>query len=1060
MNMGVAMADSAPMEAEPFFVVRVPRHSLGRLNGLPRDLDGIEALLEEWIADPEVREALYVASPSLVSRLEQWAKAPRSKQGRKLTSSLLKYYIRMCSRPTPFGLFAGVKIGLLADATDLIASKQSIERRHTRLDMSYLESLRSGIGTRQRRNPAVSLKRNQTLHVVNGSAHYIEPYEAKSGRQYRLSSVDIDEPLACILDLATSEQSFDALRDALSQRYPELEPLEIEAYVDSLIQESILRPDISLPLTGNSPAQALITQLDAVGEQPVSTSLRAALSRLEEIDARFGAEPTAYREVSKELAGLPVKAAENRLFQVDFTRGMTKATIDQAFARSVVEKIQLIAELGSTPGPSFKEFISRFNARFEGQMVPLLHILNEEVGVPVSKEGGYSSPLLAGVALRSASPNAASDGGGMNLLQTEVLRQLSLPVNEGATSIHLQSRDLKALLRKDSAPSRQATLPASFAVTLSLFEDPNAGRPLAQFRGCYGPSAANLLGRFCHLDKNLEKWVQSHLVREQAHFGKPVLAEVVHMPDGRPGNVIARPCLREYEISFLGDSGTDEEKIIEVDDLHVFVENSRVKLWSRRLNREVIPRLSSAHNYSQRSLGIYKFLCMLQGQSVKPPEFRLPLALDQASHVPRIMLDNLILSERRWLVPKRDLQGLLLDGKIQKDKWEQLRDRYQLDERVQFSKAYNVLTLDLTNPVLLQILLDEAKGMERLPLREHLPSTLKSVVKDEEHGDDAPYANEVILPIFNPAAHVDTAVSQQHRDRIAIRERRRFAPGSPWMSLKLYGARSSVENVMVSTLSPFIQKAGRDGLYQKWFFMRYGDPDWHLRLRFQGAQKLLYGDLLPQMESLLQGSIDAGLIHGMEMFTYNRETERYGGSQAIALAETLFMKDSQLVLSGLKLVRQSGEDIRWRLAIKGADAVLNAFDYNSAQKFDQIDRLRRGFGQEFNETSQLRRQLGNRYRNFQSRIEQDLSPEAAPLGSVVDRALNEEVDRYGQAIGNIAAEYRRLESEGELLGSIDSIVGSFLHMLANRLFKSEGRAQEFVIYDLLRRHYLAQAERG
>ena len=34
------------------------------------------------------------------------------------------------------------------------------------------------------------------------------------------------------------------------------------------------------------------------------------------------------------------------------------------------------------------------------------------------------------------------------------------------------------------------------------------------------------------------------------------------------------------------------------------------------LGRRVIPRLTSAHNYDAGSLGVYRFLCALQGQGV------------------------------------------------------------------------------------------------------------------------------------------------------------------------------------------------------------------------------------------------------------------------------------------------------------------------------------------------------------------------------------------------------------------------------------------------------------
>src|SRR6185295_7783108 len=91
-----------------------------------------------------------------------------------------------------------------------------------------------------------------------------------------------------------------------------------------------------------------------------------------------------------------------------------------------------------------------------------------------------------------------------------------------------------------------------------------------------------------------------------------VFAEIVHLPEGRIGNIAARPVLRAYEIPYLGCSGAALDRQIPVTDLRVAVRGGRVRLRSERLGREVIPRLTCAHNFSRRSLGLYRFLCALQ----------------------------------------------------------------------------------------------------------------------------------------------------------------------------------------------------------------------------------------------------------------------------------------------------------------------------------------------------------------------------------------------------------------------------------------------------------------
>ena len=74
-------------------------------------------------------------------------------------------------------------------------------------------------------------------------------------------------------------------------------------------------------------------------------------------------------------------------------------------------------------------------------------------------------------------------------------------------------------------------------------------------KGVRGPSGARLFGRFCHGDDALRAHVEAHLRAEEALRPEAIFAEVVHLPQGRLGNVLCRPALRAHEIPYLGRSG-------------------------------------------------------------------------------------------------------------------------------------------------------------------------------------------------------------------------------------------------------------------------------------------------------------------------------------------------------------------------------------------------------------------------------------------------------------------------------------------------------------------------
>ena len=55
-------------------------------------------------------------------------------------------------------------------------------------------------------------------------------------------------------------------------------------------------------------------------------------------------------------------------------------------------------------------------------------------------------------------------------------------------------------------------------------------------------------------------------------------------------------------------------------------------------------------------------------------------------------------------------------------------------------------------------------------------------------------------------------------------------------ALKLYGPREDEDELLAGPVRELAEAAAEDGLASGWFFLRYGDPDPHLRLRFLGSR--------------------------------------------------------------------------------------------------------------------------------------------------------------------------------------------------------------------------------
>jgi thiopeptide-type bacteriocin biosynthesis protein len=133
----------------------------------------------------------------------------------------------------------------------------------------------------------------------------------------------------------------------------------------------------------------------------------------------------------------------------------------------------------------------------------------------------------------------------------------------------------------------------------------------------------------------------------------------------------------------------------------------------------------------------------------------------------------------------------------------------------------------------------------------------------------------------------------------------------------------------------FCEFVGAAGLAEEWFFIRYSDPDPHLRLRFRGVPERLVGQLLPQFCSWAAELMGDGLCPRFCFDTYDRELERYGGVSGTAAAEALFAADSRAVAELLYLDQQ-----RYLGMDRTTLAVLSIDDLLAGLGLTEVDRLK------------------------------------------------------------------------------------------------------------------------
>ena len=68
-------------------------------------------------------------------------------------------------------------------------------------------------------------------------------------------------------------------------------------------------------------------------------------------------------------------------------------------------------------------------------------------------------------------------------------------------------------------------------------------------------------------------------------------------------------------------------------------------------------------------------------------------------------------------------------------------------------------------------------------------------------------------------------------------ENRTFIPGSEWIYFKIYTGTKTADAILKNELYGFVSEMLKNKVIDKWFFIRYNDPDFHIRLRIHLKEK-------------------------------------------------------------------------------------------------------------------------------------------------------------------------------------------------------------------------------
>ncbi|MFF2330197.1 MULTISPECIES: lantibiotic dehydratase [unclassified Streptomyces] len=1103
----------APFEARDVFLYRAPllpaeardRGGSGLrvpVGADPRSLAACADLLASVPVDGVLGEALDLASPSLASMVrrvtDHGAAGIKAGQLRRAALALLRYDIRMRTRPTPFGLFAGVARGQFGPTAEV--ERGTAHRTRTHADMQWL----TRIGHRLERDPAVLstltvqahqalVPRGNRLVLTAPSTQGVPPGAGGEGRS--TVSVRRTPVVERAVAEAASPLPYEELLRRTTEAFPGAPPERVRGLLVDLVRQEILVTGLRPPLDGGDPLHHVLGLLAAVVDPSEETRrIRDTLLDVERQRQEYDATP-----VGDGRPRLNRLLSTARSAEPDDTPLHVDTRLDAAVRLPYAVREEIEAATGvmwrlSRPKLGLlalrdhhRRFLDVYGA---DRLVPVLELLDASTGP--GAPAGYGWP-------NSEAPPVSPDVPRTARRDRAMARLVALAQRAGRREVVLRDTDLDELCH-DTAD--HADVPNSCEVTVQVVAPSVEALDEGEFRVFLSPSpgshrAGSTFARFAdqHPDWRAEF---AALHRDNpVHIQDAFPVDLAFRPrSGRAANLAHTAPATGRRIGVgLPDAPDTEE--LRLSDIGIGATLNRLTAVHMPTGREIVPVLGNMISAPAQAPNAVRLLWEigLEGQRLWEPWNWGPFA--DAPFVPRVRYGRFVLACAVWRLDvlharAQETRARSDDARVAD------RERSIADWRAAWDVPRHILAVTADQRLLLD--LDDAWHRELLfdQLLRHPDLIAQEVPGEYENWLDSPLAGhtvELVVPMVRreaghprrrpyagarrateadaaaartpctahapptadtpriahtpPTAHAPRTAHTPPTAPIARSTRTVHGLGGEWLYLKLHGSVRTQDDLLRDHIPELVDVAGRNGA-DGWFFVRYtDDTGHHVRLRLHGARPdELWGAVAPAVGELLRGWQLAGLLRGHTLDQYDPETERYGGPSARRQAEEVFRYDSEAAVELLRVAKDpaNGYDVD-DLAVVSCAALAHAFGPPTRTG----PRFTESYGDDCAATwlsmTGERRDLPTAFRARSARWRHLVDPYGgwpALTGDPAGIRVLDALRPRDREVRRLAARVRESGDTAE-----GRVVGSLLHMVCNRLFGGSS-ARELTVLGVAR----------
>ncbi|WP_124067897.1 lantibiotic dehydratase [Clostridium sp. E02] len=977
---------------------------------------GEESVLK-FCKDPVFQEQILIASQNLYETMMTFLTHPdalSAKQSRDFLYSIRKYMIRSVTRTTPFGLFSAVGVGkVLEEVTFNQKLGQVI--KSVRLDTEWIFTLIEELeNTYQDQirfviNPACVARGNRAflLYTTDGKEEEI--------------SVRISPLFLLVQKTCDTYLSFKEIINQIRNAHPDAPEEKMVTYLTKLMKKGYLISDLRPPVRNQF--NSLDYLIGKLWEYNNTDSLVSSLALVRTKIKQYSMVPIGegikiYKQIEQTMKGLlPAKS----YLQVDLHLKKEISLFDQEAVHQLEEAVGLFVALcrkESSQKTYLDEYRDRFLERYGYEReIPILELLDpiKGIGAPDS----YEQPPNARKQISSTRTNTQGE------LSAYFLQKF-LEAQKNNSGIQLTKEELAPFLSKESLSSLDP-----YSLELYLFPKKRNHKLCWYVSPLVGSDqAGKTFGRFAGEGNECETVIRG-ICKDIAKRKKDSIltCSFQYLPSKkRYGNVTREINDTDTEISFyttpsMPNQQLDLDQVVVGIDLknnfylvdlssQKFLKAYSFHMFNPLLQPNVLRLIMDISNDHTVSFGCFPWLEVYQ----------------KFDDVPRISYENFVLSGARW---KLTMERLKLKKEASLSAFTQafqsVRKTCNLPDEIYISYEDNRLKIHLNQSEDLQVLYMEMKKSKTgYLILEEVEEGENLLVDGEGHS----HCCEVVVPFVNQTFEYPEVDRVSPYRKIEDSDRL-ILPYDGWLYINLYTTRNREEEMIAIEIPEFFEtKALAEEV--AYFFIRYQDPDAHIRLRIRGKRDCL-NRLSPDLFFWIDKLLENQLISRFSMLPYEREVERYGGCSLIGRAEDFFIVDSFVVSSFLQSIRMGTTEssLEELCVLSLLFLVIDWYEnYTDAMEF-MTDRYE---SKEWNHDFKKEK---DKYLKICD-MEQDFASLKTEKNSSMLNLLNQ----YRKPIRELISCYHKSE---DTTNTLPGILSSLLHMHCNRMLSTDQMQEEKIM---------------